>query len=538
MLSSQVKILTASFLCFCLAFLAVPFAHAGWKKAESKHFNVYSEGSEKDLYEYTVELEKLDALFRKLMQVNEGASFLKMNVILVRSDFNVRKFDRTASDNVAGFYTVGLRSAIAFVPRKNIGTSRFATQSEEILYHEYGHHIMNQYFSFAYPAWYIEGFAEFYSTVTFKDDGKIELGGVPFSRIPALDFLSIMPLDKMMFASNASRDDRFYPTSWLLTHFLTFDDERSGQLGEYLRAINSGVEHQKAATDSFGDIEELQKDLERYWRKRKLLKRIIGFNDFPDEFPVTTTVLPDDVDTLMEDYFVIQLHQYDDEDEDIIEDLNRSAAKALEKYPDSVFARYIMAEALTHQGKNEEAIKWLDDALSRDDKFIDAHILKANISMAMAQDADTDEAAEAYWAEMRSAVFAANKADHAEAVPLYYFYLISASKGDPIGDTQFKALEEAWYRFPQKTEYRVALFNQYLQRKEYRKAKLLIGPLLNDPHGRNGDQARALMDMLEERIAQDNEEEQGVEGTEGSNGSTSDTTDKAKDENQEGGEQP
>ena len=66
--------------------------------------------------------------------------------------------------------------AIAVVPR-NTGTDGVFT-GQLVLFHEYAHHFMLQYAPAAYPAWYVEGFAEVVSTASFERKGANACLGV------------------------------------------------------------------------------------------------------------------------------------------------------------------------------------------------------------------------------------------------------------------------------------------------------------------------------------------------------------------------
>src|SRR3546814_79360 len=62
--------------------------------------------------------------------------------------------------------------------------------------------------------------------------------------------------------------DVYYGRAWLLTHMLYNDPAHAGRLGAYIDAINKGVEAQKAATDTLGDLAQLDRDLNAYLKRR------------------------------------------------------------------------------------------------------------------------------------------------------------------------------------------------------------------------------------------------------------------------------
>ena len=54
--------------------------------------------------------------------------------------------------------------------------------------------------------------------------------------------------------------------SWALTHFLTFGPGMEGgmRLKKFFNALQAGAEQKKAFQDSFGDLEQVRKNLDNY----------------------------------------------------------------------------------------------------------------------------------------------------------------------------------------------------------------------------------------------------------------------------------
>ena len=85
-------------------------------------------------------------------------------------------------------------------------------QGQETLLHEVAHHFMKQYRPLPYPAWYVEGFAEYASTVSFKKDA-IEYGRPSLGRAYTLVQGKWLPLDEILFGevpSDRERMSAFY----------------------------------------------------------------------------------------------------------------------------------------------------------------------------------------------------------------------------------------------------------------------------------------------------------------------------------------
>jgi hypothetical protein len=136
---------------------------------------------------------------------------------------------------------------------------------------------MKQSFSAAYPAWYLEGFAEYYATTRILPDNVIEIGRPADYRMASFrgKHKDWLPLDRMLTANSyqqlGSKLHLLYAQGWLLVHYLANQEERRGQLGRFLVAINQGVDPKTAMDEAFGkDAAELDRELRAYSRRLKL----------------------------------------------------------------------------------------------------------------------------------------------------------------------------------------------------------------------------------------------------------------------------
>ncbi|HZZ35548.1 MAG TPA: hypothetical protein VFE03_07455, partial [Caulobacteraceae bacterium] len=154
-------------MCVALVLALTPptFAHARWLRAESPLFIVYTDGGESDLRKFTDRLERYDAFLRLLTGTTEPPAKQKMTVYLVAGSRTLSQIWPDAPPNVLGFYSAAA-SGIAAVAIRAEGES-LMINAQQVLFHEYAHHFMLQYYPGAYPTWYQEGFAEFCSTVDF-----------------------------------------------------------------------------------------------------------------------------------------------------------------------------------------------------------------------------------------------------------------------------------------------------------------------------------------------------------------------------------
>ena len=238
-----------------------------WKEAESDHFKIYSDGDEKSLARLSGRLEAIHYLLSIATNMREpdDANIVKVKVYSVANIADVQHLLGDPNANAAGYYDPQLAGPISVIPRDAGNSGTFS--GELVLFHEYAHHFMLQYQPAAYPAWYVEGFAELVSTASFERDGAITYGKPARHREGELRYTRRYPAAKMVDGRylDESRDAENwdYGDAWAVTHYLTFSEKRRGQLKAYLNAINSGQSFADAAK-VFGDVNDLTREVGIY----------------------------------------------------------------------------------------------------------------------------------------------------------------------------------------------------------------------------------------------------------------------------------
>lgn len=238
-----------------------------WKVAESDHFLIYGEGDDKFLSKLSGRLEAVHYLLKLATGMEEPADqkIVKVKVFVVDGISDVRRLIGNPDSSAAGYYDPQLAGPISVIPKSTGNDGIFS--GELILFHEYTHHFMLQYQTAAYPAWYVEGFAEIASTVSFEREGAITFGKAAKHREGELRYTKRYPAAKMVdgrFVKEKPNAEGWgYGDAWALTHYLTFSDKRRGQLAAYLRAINAGQNFAEASK-VFGDLNALTRELNIY----------------------------------------------------------------------------------------------------------------------------------------------------------------------------------------------------------------------------------------------------------------------------------
>lgn len=140
------------------------------------------------------------------------------------------------------------------------------------IYHEYVHLIVNLNFRH-FPLWLNEGFATFLGSATVTGKSG-RLGQANESELHVLSRTRLLPLDLLFrvghdspYYNEAEKTNVFYAESWALVHYLMTDESRKkkdNQLDKYIGLVEGGGNPVDSAKSAFGDLGQLQKDLDAY----------------------------------------------------------------------------------------------------------------------------------------------------------------------------------------------------------------------------------------------------------------------------------
>ncbi|HVF95540.1 MAG TPA: hypothetical protein VM900_14610, partial [Sphingomonas sp.] len=244
-------------------------AGAEWREARSSHFIVYADDSEAGIRNLATRLERFDAIVRRFHRFEEvpGQSSNPVTIYVLPSVPAVQKL-LGRNDNVAGFYVPRASGSVAFTPRRGQGDGGDNDLKPQIvLFHEYGHHLLLGNSTIAYPAWFTEGYAEFVST-TRLDKTSATVGVAAQHRAYGLFGTSGISIERLFdprrYKLSEVERAGIYGRGWLLTHYLLFDAGRMDRFKRYIGLMNAGTPSIEAATKAFGDLKQLDRDLDRY----------------------------------------------------------------------------------------------------------------------------------------------------------------------------------------------------------------------------------------------------------------------------------
>lgn len=464
-----------------LLFAISPPAFAKWHKAESDHFVIYANQSEKEVRAFSERLER----FHAAMSISFGRKLIKpspsnrVTVYVVGSYRNVRKLAGENAKQIAGFYRPRAGGTLAVVPRLRKSRNSKDFTGETVLMHEYAHHYMYHLTSSSWPRWFSEGFAEFYGSAKFFADGAVGLGAPANHRANELSFGRPVPIHLLFDTdgyrkSKHQRYDSFYGQSWLLYHYLTFSQERRGQFVEYQKLLIDGAEELVAAQTAFGELKTLNRELRAYRKSKKLRymhltadKLKTGTISVRQLRPGEAMIMP----------LMVQSKRGVDKEQ--AKALLSKIQDVAVQYPADPTVLGTLAEAEYDAGHHDAAIAAANQALLNDPKTVNAYVQKG---YALAEKAKESENPDALWKEARSTFVALNKLENDHPIPLIWFFRTYVEQGKQPTKLAIEGLEWALRLAPYDQGLRVNVAQQQIGDNRLEEAIRTLRPLANSPH--------------------------------------------------------
>lgn len=461
-----------------LMIVAAP-AHAEWRRAETEHFILYGELPASELRQRAESVERFDELLRRFTAVATEPIGPKFRVYILNDETEVseRFYGRAL-----GVYIPTLRGPFALVPDKEFGIGAFRTPPQQILFHEYAHHFMLQNFPANYPGWYVEGVADFYSTVRFTDDGQVEIGYPLHTRAAVLDgydswidYHELLASDEPLWWSSLTQ-------GWLLVHYAAFNQEARRVLQDYLSAMQRGLSGEQAYSESFGRAGwNLHSAIRRYFRE--------------DRVPVTT--IPMDFATVE-----VSIRELSEAEADVAllypregTTLGGQIRRTARAHSDDAQALAELAAYQIAGGRFDQAAASAERAIELDPRNVDANLFLGTALIGGAAEAGDD--ADERWTRGRTALLEANRLDPYNPLALYRYYQSFPAAQNPT-DTELAALEQAFRFVPQNREVRLALAVEFIAQQRFDEARLLVMPVFSTVHrGERAEFASDLVDRIE-----------------------------------------
>jgi tetratricopeptide (TPR) repeat protein len=267
-----------------------------------------------------------------------------------------------------------------------------------------------------------------------------------------------------------------YERGWLLVHYLFMEPTRRGQLDRYLAAIASGTAPLKAAQEAFGDLGQLEKELNRY-RDSRTLKyfKIAAAKMTSPRIDLRPLSLGASQAILLRGK--LKLGRSAEEEASIAAQVRQIEAQ----FPGDplVESTLSLAELKTEHAAAAEAAA--DRALKSDARNTEAMILKADAIAARASEADGKQR-DALFEQARSMYIAANQIDTEDPQPLYRFYESFLHEGIRPNANAIAALHYASDLAPQDLGVRMNSAIAYLNEGKPKEARTTLTVVAYSPH--------------------------------------------------------
>lgn len=280
-----------------------------WRRAETAHLIVYSDGSESELKRVATNLERLHGLLSRIYRGGARTDdTAKLQVTLFGDDAfqdklglrNVRGLEGPYAGSFAEqrYYDMREDGDVLAIARKDqlleMNTKRaedldcadalaegawdcpfppsyfppLVRRWDAVLYSAFAQHFLRTHTPDIFPRWYIDGVGAIFSTLLVRENGVIDYARAPdgyrafFRAYQAIDVGDVVTGRYL----DASKNQWNPYQAWGIAHYFLFSNlkaERSRQFRTYLAAIGRGKPMAEAA-QVFGDLGRLRADLTTY----------------------------------------------------------------------------------------------------------------------------------------------------------------------------------------------------------------------------------------------------------------------------------
>ena len=438
-------------------------ANAAWRKAESAHFRVYANLSADALRQRVKLLEDYRNLLGLFTTGKVEDDAPKLPIYIVDDIARTAPFGKV-DPALAGFYSASDDGLAAFSTKGAFG--------QKVLLHEYAHHHMFAASTQAYPAWYVEGFADFFMTAQFfpkqVDFGQVDPNNAYVLTMPWLKWDRVIGRDGTKLRGN--NVFLFYAQSWLLTHYMFRAPGMSEKLTLYLNAVASGTDQLEAfRTHVLSDTSRLDGLLQAYWLKLKFTRVT---RKAPEPAAVTVTDLPASADTM------IMLHAWLDNRGGAADDPKAALAKvqaAAAPYPDDPLAGRTLAMAERQWGDKARALALVNRQLAATPDEPDLLRLKADILLASDRVANRSEA--------RRLLARAVKLAPNDWRAMHLYVHTQDIVHDELDDNSFNIVQRTWELAPQVAGVVVDFASVLARRNRLPDSAKILESVVFSPHG-------------------------------------------------------
>ena len=351
-----------------------------WTEVRSPHFVVVTNSNEKQGRRVADQFERMRSVFHVAfpkLQVDPGSPII---VLAIKDDKDFKALEPAAYLAKGSLMLGGL---FLRTPDKNYVLMRLDAEGEHpysVVYHEYTHLILSKAAEWM-PLWMNEGMAEFYQNTEIREKEAL-IGEPSGENLALLRQNRLLPLatlftvdEKSPYYHEENKGSIFYAESWALIHYITIKDhqDKRSRLAQYSELLSQKVDQATAATTAFGDLRQLQGELEGYIHQASFSYFKMTTTTEVDDSAFTAQVLgPAQADALRADFLAYNQRTAD---------ARTLLEHVLQEDPNNVSAQETLGFLEFRQGHVEEARQRYAQAVQFDSQSFLAHYYFAAMSM-------------------------------------------------------------------------------------------------------------------------------------------------------------
>lgn len=371
----------------------------------------------------------------------------------------------------------------------------FLYEPLQIVFHEYAHHFMLHYFPSTYPSWYVEGWADFVSTVSVED--RVARVGRPAAiRSYSVVEDGLLPVELWLAPERSERrardfTQRYYAHSWLAASFLANRPERMRGLERYVASLGEGADPVASFEPAFGITPDaFMSELRQYLRGSTAVR---GVRLAPHSPQVAISRMPRSADDLLlhvtRDMIGIVSHESDRRA--LADEIDRAARR----FPDDPYAQRASARAALLRSDFAGARTILDRLLAANGADAEALSLAAYSHIAEITESEDAAVRDAGLLAARRRLVQGFRAN-ANHYPTLYLYALTFSMTDAaLTDEQLEVLARAVELAPNVQPIFLLFANELMQAGHFDAAIVTLRPLMYAPH--NEELAAKVRTMVE-----------------------------------------
>jgi tetratricopeptide (TPR) repeat protein len=353
-----------------------------WLEVRSPHFTVVTNANEKAGRRIAGQFERMRSVFHVMfpqLSIETGSPII---VLAIKDEKDFRALE---PQTYLAKGQLKLGGLFLRAPDKSYVLMRLDAEGEHpyaVVYHEYTHLLLGKSAEWL-PLWLNEGLAEFYENTDIHEKdvalGQPSPGNLELSRENRL-----LPLATLFTVDTSSpyyheqnKGSIFYAESWALTHYFHVKDhqQKTFRLTAYAELLAKKVDPVTAATRAFGDLKQLQSDLEGYIRQGTFSYFKLSTSTEVDDTAFKARALTGaQADAVRADFLAYN---------ERVADARPLLDRVLQEDPQNVSAHETMGYLEFRAGHMDEARKWYEQAVKLDSQNYIAHYYFAAIAMNM-----------------------------------------------------------------------------------------------------------------------------------------------------------